>query len=114
MLLNGSPGVRDETTWTKESLFAGERLYCTVQAETIEAIDLEVMKLAESRSLMSKQEIACNIAHSLMETAMRQVMATRMPVSLAQWEGAARLVYLSCHQQERKGNGTIRRNEEAV
>ena len=85
-----------ETGWSTEQVFTGERLYCYLQAEVTEAIDLAVGQVAELQQL-TLHEVAGIIAHGLMETAMRQIMAAKMPCSLAEFEAAARQVYQSCH-----------------
>jgi hypothetical protein len=97
MLVNGNGATAGE--WTVEKIFAGERLHCYLQVELAEAIDLAVSQVAEMRQL-SMREITEITTIALMETAMRQVMAAKMPCTLAEFEAAARLVYLSCHQHD--------------
>lgn len=92
---NGMPTMTDA-----EKMFAGERLYSALQIQTSEAIDLAVMRASDAIALMSTHEITGIIVHGLLEAAMRQIMTTKMPVTLAEFEGAARLVYASCHQHE--------------
>jgi hypothetical protein len=85
--------------WSMEQVFTGERLYGHLQVEVAEAIDLAVAQVAELRHL-TEQEVAGIIAHGLMETAMRQIMAAKMPCSMADFEAAARMVYANCHAHD--------------
>jgi hypothetical protein len=92
-----------ETGWSTEQVFTGERLYCYLQVEVTEAIDLAVGQVAELQQL-TLQEIAGIIAHGLLETAMRQIMAAKMPCSLSDFLNAAAQVYQSCHGLDGHGD----------
>jgi hypothetical protein len=104
MLVNGD-GVTARD-WTMEQVFAGERLYCSLQVEVAEGIDIAMSQVPEAGTL-SMHETTGIIAHSLMETAIRLIMAARMPCSLMEFENAARLVYRSCHAIEEQGGAHI-------
>jgi hypothetical protein len=95
------------TEWTMEQVFAGERLYSALQTELDGAIYTAVVDTTGA-NLLPVHEIAGIVAHGLLEAAMRQIMATKMPCSLTEFESAARFVYASCHALE-ETHGDARR-----
>jgi len=96
MQLNGGAAAE----WSVEQVFVGERLYCGVTVAAANAV-VRAVREAEVFGHLPLNEVTGVVVHALMETAMRQIMVSKTPVSLAQFEEAARLVYVACHQHEK-------------
>jgi hypothetical protein len=89
----------DNAGWTKDQVMAGLHFYGTLQAEVAEAVGRAGSLSPHALVLLGPSEIVGVIVHGLLESAMRQILAARLTVSLADFERAARFVYRSsCHE----------------
>jgi hypothetical protein len=91
--------------WDREKIEAGERLFSLVLTEVAEAVDAALAQAPDAVRCHSSHEIGGMVAHALFETAVRQVLMVRMPVSATEFGKAAGLVFrVSCHHEEGTGD----------
>jgi hypothetical protein len=95
----------DSNDWDREKVEAGARLFSLVLTEVGEAIDTAIAQAADVIRLHTSQEIGGIVAHALFETALRQILVVRMPVTISEFEKAAGQVFkASCHHHD-EGTG---------